>query len=232
MSMSSAPSRCMSGPDASSIIPLQVWDTPSVFDVEQLEVPLSSFSTIIYVIDIQVGLGRLAGLTAADSQQEESYHDACQKFVPVMMRAYLSNRNVKFAVFIHKAEVLSEDYRGGEYFTKMQDLRAVPTIDDPTEPADNYAEVQRAMQEELEDFPFDQMSKYAPNINFDDMAVQSSLIQHLTSELRFDMTSVHDVSLRDAWGKVIQGVMDMLPAVEALLLNFSEVRDRPCEDRA
>ena len=30
-----------------------------------------------------------------------------------MMRAYLANAAMKFVVFIHKAEVLSEEYRGG-----------------------------------------------------------------------------------------------------------------------
>jgi Ras-related GTP-binding protein C/D len=42
-------------------------------------------------------------------------------------------------------------------------------------------------------------------------------------ETRFEMTSIHDVSLRDAWSKVLQGCMEMLPAVESLLLNFTEV---------
>jgi Ras-related GTP-binding protein C/D len=37
-----------------SIIPLQIWDTPSNFDIESLDVPLGSFSTIIYVMDMQV----------------------------------------------------------------------------------------------------------------------------------------------------------------------------------
>lgn len=42
-------------------------------------------------------------------------------------------------------------------------------------------------------------------------------------ETRFELTSVHNVSLRDAWGKVLQGVMEMLPAVEELMLNFTAV---------
>jgi Ras-related GTP-binding protein C/D len=35
-------------------MPLQIWDTPSNFELDQLEVPLSSFSTIVYVMDMQV----------------------------------------------------------------------------------------------------------------------------------------------------------------------------------
>lgn len=38
----------------STIIPLQIWDTPSNFELDQLDVPLASFSTIIYVMDMQV----------------------------------------------------------------------------------------------------------------------------------------------------------------------------------
>lgn len=38
----------------STIMPLQIWDTPSSFELDQLEVPLGSFSTIVYVMDMQV----------------------------------------------------------------------------------------------------------------------------------------------------------------------------------
>lgn len=31
----------------------------------------------------------------------------------MFLRAYLANRYIKLSVFIHKSEVLSEDYRGG-----------------------------------------------------------------------------------------------------------------------
>jgi Ras-related GTP-binding protein C/D len=91
---------------------------------------------------------------------------------------------------------------------------------------ENYAEIQRAMQEELEDFPYPTLSQYAPNINFEDPSTSSSIIAQLSSEIRFDMTSVHDVSLRDAWSKIIQGIMEMLPSIEALLLNFTEVSEQ------
>lgn len=43
------------------------------------------------------------------------YRDAVYKFVTIMLKAYIANPSMKFAVFIHKAEMLSEDYRGGEY---------------------------------------------------------------------------------------------------------------------
>jgi len=92
-----------------------------------------------------------------------------------------------------------------------------------TELPENYAEIQRAMQEELEEFPFHTLQPYSNSRDFSDPAVCDTIIAHLQAEIRFDMTSVHDVSLRDAWSKVIQGVMEMLPAVEQLLVNFTGV---------
>ncbi|KAK1927674.1 Gtr1/RagA G protein conserved region-domain-containing protein [Papiliotrema laurentii] len=166
-----------------TIVPLEIWDTPSNFDTDSPDVRLGSFATIIYVMDMQ---------------QDDSYHEAILPFVKVMIRAHLANPNMKFAVFIHKAEVLSEDYRG-----------------------ENYAEIQRAMAEELEDFPYNSVQQYAPNVNFSDPSVTANIIGQLQNEVRFDMTSVHDTTLRDAWSKVIQGVMEMLPSVEQLLVNFT-----------
>ncbi|KAK8865631.1 hypothetical protein IAR55_000776 [Kwoniella newhampshirensis] len=166
-----------------SIVPLQIWDTPSNFELDQLDVPLSTFSTIVYVLDMQ---------------QDDSYHESILKFVHLMVRAYLVNPNLRFSMFIHKAEVLSEDYRG-----------------------ENYAEIQRATSEEIEDFPYKTLQTFAPNLDFDDPSTISMIINQLISDVKFSMTSVHDVSLRDAWSKVIQGSMEMLAAVESLLLDFT-----------
>ncbi|RSH90467.1 hypothetical protein EHS25_001072 [Saitozyma podzolica] len=167
-----------------TIMPLQIWDTPSNFELDQLEVPLSSFSTIVYVMDMQ---------------QDDSYHEAILRFVHIMIRAHIVNPSMKFSVFIHKSEVLSEDYRG-----------------------ENYAEIQRVVSEELEDFPYHTLQAQDPHTNFSDIATQQQIANQLLSELRFEVTSIHNVTLRDAWSKVIQGCMEMLPAVEALLLNFTE----------
>ena len=81
------------------------------------------------------------------------------------------------------------------------------------------------MQDALEDFPYASIQREAPHLNFTDQSVLTRLQDDLMAEIRFDMTSVHDVSLREAWSKVIQGVMEMLPSIESLLLNFTEVSD-------
>lgn len=43
----------------STIVPLQIWDTPSNFELDQLDTPLASFSTIVYVMDMQVRVALL-----------------------------------------------------------------------------------------------------------------------------------------------------------------------------
>lgn len=185
-------------------MPLQIWDTPSNFEIDQLEVPLSTFSTIVYVLDMQVSISLeiyCLALSLTMPQQDDSYHDSIRKFVHIMVRAYLSNPEIRFHMFIHKAEMLSEDYRG-----------------------ENYAEIQRTTAEEIEDFRYGDLQAYAPNnLDLDDPSTIGMIINQLIPEVVYSMTSAHDVSLRAAWSKVIQGSMEMLSAVEALLLDFSSV---------
>ncbi|WVW80431.1 hypothetical protein I302_102413 [Kwoniella bestiolae CBS 10118] len=166
-----------------SIVPIQIWDTPSNFELDNLEVPISTFSTVVYVLDMQ---------------QDDSYHDSILRFVHLMIRLHLSNPSIKFHMFIHKSEVLSEDYRG-----------------------ENYAEIQRTTSEEIEDFPYKSLASQYPNIDLEDQQTISVIINNLISDVRYSMTSVHDVTLRDAWSRVLQGGMEMLPAVESLLLDFT-----------
>lgn len=43
----------------STIVPIQLWDTPANFDIDQLDAPLGSFSTLVYVMDMQVRQRRI-----------------------------------------------------------------------------------------------------------------------------------------------------------------------------
>ncbi|RXK42517.1 hypothetical protein M231_00071 [Tremella mesenterica] len=168
-----------------SIIPLQIWDTPANFELDQLDVPIGSFATIIFVMDMQ---------------QDDSYHDAISKFVGIMLRAHLMAPKIKFVVFIHKAEVLSEEYR-----------------------AENYGEIQRTTVDNLDYFDYPSLQHLATHLDLSDPHVCQGIGDQLTTaQVRFDMTSVHDASLRDAWSKVIQGIMDILPDVESLMMHFTE----------
>lgn len=51
---------------------------------------------------------------ANSRQQEDTYHDAVRHAAHIILRGYLANPAMRFSVFIHKAESLSEDYRDGE----------------------------------------------------------------------------------------------------------------------
>jgi Ras-related GTP-binding protein C/D len=72
------------------------------------DTPLSSFSTLVYVMDMQ---------------QDEFYHEAVRAACRTLLRGYLANPSMKFSVFIHKAESLSEDYRGGESEAAIRETR-------------------------------------------------------------------------------------------------------------
>jgi hypothetical protein len=68
---------------SSTIVPLEIWDTPSSYDIDQLEIPVSSFSTIVYVMDMQVSL--LRGTEAACSHSS--------KTTRIMMPSYPSSKS-------------------------------------------------------------------------------------------------------------------------------------------
>lgn len=84
----------------SSFIPLEIWDVPGSFTLESLGVPLSTFATIIFVIDIQ-----------------DSFHQPIARLIDAFVTAFQENQDVNLEVFVHKAEALSEDFRIGAPFS-------------------------------------------------------------------------------------------------------------------
>lgn len=194
------------------MVPLQVWDTPANFEVEQLEIPLASFSTIVYVVDIQ---------------QDDSYHELIIRFINIMVRAYLANPSMKYAIFIHKAEVLSEDYRAGKSNHALMGTALSDEANDGAQAymrlTENYAEVQRIFNDELEDFNFRSLAPLAPNGNLTDTAYTQNLTNNLAADTKLVVTSIYDVTLRDAWSGIIKDIMEVGTEVERLLFGFSEV---------
>ncbi|KAJ1307792.1 hypothetical protein OPQ81_001877 [Rhizoctonia solani] len=78
-----------------TIIPLEVWDCPGSTTAQNLGVPLSQFSSIVFFIDIQ-----------------DDYHLPIRRFYDLVVAAYDANiTNLPFEVLVHKAEAHSEDYR-------------------------------------------------------------------------------------------------------------------------
>lgn len=78
------------------------------------------------------------------------------------------------------------------------------------------------MTDELDDFHYPSLQDHT-TLDLYDRETTIGIFNNLTMEIQYFMTSVHNVSLCDAWGKVIQGIMEMLPAVESLLMNFGEI---------
>ncbi|KAF9560749.1 hypothetical protein CPC08DRAFT_636252, partial [Agrocybe pediades] len=75
-----------------TVIPLEIWDCPANTTVESLGVPLSQFSTIIFVIDIR-----------------DLYQQPVSKLVEFIVASYQENPEIILEVFVHKAEKLQED---------------------------------------------------------------------------------------------------------------------------
>ncbi|KDR78844.1 hypothetical protein GALMADRAFT_244470 [Galerina marginata CBS 339.88] len=75
-----------------TVIPLEIWDCPANTTVESLGVPLSQFSTIIFVIDIR-----------------DLYNQPISKLVEFIVASYAENPDIILEVFVHKAEKLQED---------------------------------------------------------------------------------------------------------------------------
>ncbi|KAI0783950.1 Gtr1/RagA G protein conserved region-domain-containing protein [Irpex lacteus] len=77
-----------------TIIPLEIWDCPGTTTLETLGAPLSQFSTMIFVIDIQ-----------------DLYGGPIAKLLNFTIAAYQENPSINLEVFVHKAEANTDEYR-------------------------------------------------------------------------------------------------------------------------
>ncbi|ETW83304.1 hypothetical protein HETIRDRAFT_54348, partial [Heterobasidion irregulare TC 32-1] len=77
-----------------TVIPLEIWDCPGNTTLETLGAPLSSFSSIIFVIDIQ-----------------DSYQHPIARLLDFFIAAYHDSPGTSLEVFVHKAEAFTEDYK-------------------------------------------------------------------------------------------------------------------------
>lgn len=88
---------------------------------------------------------------------------------------------------------------------------------------ENYGEIQRNTFDCLADYDFAPFQQLALDVNFASHEATKMFYEAMYNEIKFVMTSVHDVSLRDAWSRVVQGILEPLPNLEKLLINFSVV---------
>ncbi|TBU50335.1 Gtr1/RagA G protein conserved region-domain-containing protein [Dichomitus squalens] len=144
-----------------TIIPLEVWDCPGDITLEALDTPLTQFSTMIFVIDIQ-----------------DLYQQPIKKLVDFVIAAYQENQelpNMNLEVFVHKADVLTEEYK-----------------------IENFRHIQARV---LSDLSYDGA-------------------EYETIPINFQLTSIFDHSLHDAFSRVLHKLIDSLPYLEDLLNVF------------
>ncbi|KAG8925924.1 hypothetical protein FRC03_005652 [Tulasnella sp. 419] len=96
-----------------SMVALQFWDCPGSMSIEHLGVPLTYFSSIIFVIDIQ-----------------DDYNYPIAHLVNLIAAAADQHPSVNLEVFVHKAEALSDEFKI-ENFRQIQSRIINELLDHP-----------------------------------------------------------------------------------------------------
>ncbi|EMD34017.1 hypothetical protein CERSUDRAFT_67628 [Gelatoporia subvermispora B] len=145
---------------AFTVIPLEIWDCPGDIALETLkaETPLSQFAALIFVVDIQ-----------------DLYQPTITKMVETIVSLYQENPDIDLEVFVHKSDVLSEEYK-----------------------IENFRHLQQRVMDEL---------MYIGN-------------EYEQLPINFQLTSIYDHSLHDAFSRVMHKLIDCLPYLEDLLNVF------------
>ncbi|KAJ3887037.1 Gtr1/RagA G protein Gtr2 [Lentinula edodes] len=114
-----------------TIIPLEIWDCPGNITVETLGVPLSVFSTLVFVIDIR-----------------DLYNQPISRLVEFIIAAYHHNPSLNLEIFVHKAEKLQEDEKI-ENFRQINErvMDRLMDINSPNSP--NYLSWQDFIEQQL-----------------------------------------------------------------------------------
>lgn len=107
----------------SILIPIQVWDCPANYPIENLPILLGAFSTIIYVIDIQVCSEKrheplLVYSQSISSGYKDDYGVPIHLLLQLMAQIYVETKDqprpINLEVFVHKADGMSDDYKLGK----------------------------------------------------------------------------------------------------------------------
>ncbi len=107
----------------STVIPLEIWDCPGNTTPDTLGASLTEFSSIIFVIDIQVIpiSYQLYGVCVMlISPTQDSYQQPVARMLDFFAAAYQENPGATLEVFVHKAESLAEDYKIGTWSCDTQ----------------------------------------------------------------------------------------------------------------
>ncbi|KAJ3876704.1 Gtr1/RagA G protein conserved region-domain-containing protein [Lentinula edodes] len=176
-----------------TIIPLEIWDCPGNITVETLGVPLSVFSTLVFVIDIR-----------------DLYNQPISRLVEFIIAAYHHNPSLNLEIFVHKAEKLQEDEKIENFrqinervMDRLMDvLPSLPNL--PNSSSNSGLNTSGSSNTQIN-------SPNSPNyLSWQDFIEQQLL-------MNFYLTSIFDHSLHLAFSKVLQRLTDSLPYLEELL---------------
>ncbi|KAJ9115679.1 hypothetical protein QFC20_001006 [Naganishia adeliensis] len=184
-----------------SIIPLEIWDTPGSFDIQKFPIQWKGFAAIVFVID----------LTASPYlTQEDKFQSAVNQMHTIFITAYAHNPRLNFEVFLHKADSVHNDWLGDEIWD--YDLKDFfPSQGKGAEPSTPSRSNGTAL------------SSANANIFIED---EDAFLESLMNAARFFMTSVHDSSLQEAWGRVMQSLMGPLYGpIEGLMSTFARTNN-------
>ncbi|KAI5454671.1 GTP-binding protein gtr2 [Naganishia albida] len=189
-----------------SIIPLEIWDTPGSFDIQKFPIQWKEFAAIVFVIDLT---------------QEDKFSSAVNQMHTIFINAYAHNPRLNFEVFLHKADSVHNDWLGELYREINQrytdeiwdyDLKDFfPSQGRGSEPSTPSRSNGTAL------------SSANANIFIED---EDAFLESLMNAARFFMTSVHDTSLQEAWGRVMQSLIGPLYGpIEGLMSTFARTNN-------
>ncbi|CAE6415344.1 unnamed protein product [Rhizoctonia solani] len=166
--------------DVDTIIPLEVWDCPGSTTVENLGVPLSQFSSIVFFIDIQ-----------------DDYHLPIKRFYELVVAAYEAGvTNLPFEVLVHKAEAHSEDYRV-DNFKEIQSRIEDELYDYPSEPLHTFYPINYYMTSVYDHTTHEAFSRIVQRITSQvHIAALENLMNVLTPNCSMAKSFLFDVNLR------------------------------------
>ncbi|KAJ9108875.1 hypothetical protein QFC21_000195 [Naganishia friedmannii] len=209
-----------------SIIPLEIWDTPGSFDIQKFPIQWKDFAAIVFVIDLT---------------QEDKFQSAVNQMHTIFITAYAHNPRLNFEVFLHKADSVHNDWLGELYREINQrytdeiwdyDLKDFfPSHGDPnnantgsggtsSQPTTPSRSTSNGVATTTTTSPLPSANA---NIYIED---EDAFLESLMNAARFFMTSVHDSSLQEAWGRVMQSLMGSLYGpIEGLMSTFARTNN-------
>ena len=184
----------------STVIPLEIWDCPSNVTQDTLGAPLSQFSTIIFVIDIQAREESTVRCITADiGCDHRNYTNQRSQSSSTLG----SPRTRKTLACISRCLCIRRIHsRKSTRSVSECGLSLCTPFLTRIHIAENFRHIQQRVLDELLDIS----------------------VEYEQIPINFHLTSIYDHSLHEAFSKVLHKLIDSLPYLEDLLNVFTAVR--------